>query len=386
VSLELTPLDKVSPAVEKVTGAGAPAPLKMMTARGMAPLSPSDLLTALYQLAQVGEEAVKAAAYKTAAELPDLILSGALSQALDARVLDFFARRVVARAKVLDVVLLNKATSDETFVDLTRLAGEAELEVIAKNEERLLRTPAIICGLYMNPKTRMSTAQRALELAVRNGVRVDGIPAFEEVAKAIGHIAPEETARDDDAFRRATEVAVDPAAQLQVVAVDEKEAAALAQAEAEKAEAEVLGQGTPETQAEVEEKKKKLTDLSVAGKIRVATLGNAFARAVLIRDTNKQVSMACIRSPAVSDGEVLTYAGNRSLDDDIIRYISNQRQWVRLYGVKVALCYNPKCPMSTTMRLLPHLNVRDLKGIARSKGIPSAVATAAKNMLTQRNA
>jgi hypothetical protein len=386
MSVELTPLEKVSPAVEKVAGAASPAPLKMMAARGMAPLPPAELVTALYQLAQVGEDAVKTAAYKTAAELPDPILSGALAQALDARVLDFFARRVMARGRVLEVVLLNKATSDETFVDLTRLLGEAELEMMAKNEERLLRAPAIIAGLYMNPKTRMSTAQRALELAVRNGVRVDGIPAFDEVAKAIGRVTPAEVARDDDAFRRATEVAVDPAAQLQIVAVDQEEATALSKAEAERAEAEVLGEGTPETQAEVEQKKKKLTDLSVAGKIRVATLGNAFARAVLIRDTNKQVSMACIRSPAVSDGEVLTYAGNRSLDDEIIRYISSQRQWVRLYGVKVALCYNPKCPMGTTMRLLPHLNVRDLKGIARSKGIPSAVATAAKNMLAQRNA
>ena len=112
----------------------------------------------------------------------------------------------------------------------------------------------------------------------------------------------------------------------------------------------------------------------------------AFARAVLIRDTNKQVSMACIRSPGVSDSEALRYASNRGLDDDIIRYIANHRPWLRLYGVKVALVNNPKCPMGVSMRLLPHLNVRDLKSLARSKGVPSALATAAKQMLSQRNA
>jgi hypothetical protein len=38
------------------------------------------------------------------------------------------------------------------------------------------------------------------------------------------------------------------------------------------------------------------------------------------------------------------------------------------------------------MRLLPHLQLRDLKSLSRSKGIPSALAMAAKNMLAQRNA
>jgi hypothetical protein len=59
---------------------------------------------------------------------------------------------------------------------------------------------------------------------------------------------------------------------------------------------------------------------------------------------------------------------------------------VRLNGIKVALCNNPKCPLPVAMRFLPHLNVRDLKALARSKGIPSALCTAAKQMLSQRNA
>src|SRR5262249_43223242 len=133
-----------------------------------------------------------------------------------------------------------------------------------------------------------------------------------------------------------------------------------------------------------EEKKLKISDLSPAGKIRLATLGNAFARAVLIRDTNRQVAMAAIRSPAGTDMEVLRYASNRGLDDEIVRYIANQRQWVRLYGVKVALVNNPKCPLPVSMRFLAHLNVRDLKSVSRSKGIPSALSMAAKQMLAQR--
>src|SRR5256885_11624063 len=116
----------------------------------------------------------------------------------------------------------------------------------------------------------------------------------------------------------------------------------------------------------------------------MAMLGNAFARATLIRDSNKTVSMACIRSPGVSDAEAHHYATNRSLDDDIIRYIANKRQWTRLYGVKVALINNPKCPLPVSMRFLSHLRPPDLKAISRSKGIPSALANAAKQLLESR--
>jgi hypothetical protein len=386
--LELTPLETLPPGVERSAGKKAPAPLKLMAARGLAPLGPADLLTTLYQLTFEADENVKSAAFKTATELPDKILSGGLNDGLDPRVLDFFARRVFQRAPVLERILLNKATSDLTFQHLAGLVDEASLELIAKNEERLLRAPQIIAALYMNPKTRMSTAQRALELAVRNNVRVEGIPAFDEAARAIqqsGETTAEQAARDDAAFARAAEVGLDAAPSLQLIAVEPVDPTELAE-DAAAAEAAAIDATVENPEILDEEKKMKISELSPAGKIRLATLGNAFARAVLIRDTNRQVAMAAIRSPAVTDMEVMRYATNRGLDDEIVRYIANNRQWVRLYGVKVALVNNPKCPLPVAMRFLAHLNARDLKMLSRSKGIPSALSTAAKQMLTQRNA
>lgn len=378
--LDLTPLETLPTSVERVAGAKAPPPLRLMAARGMAPMPPADQVVALYQLSFSDDDAVKSAAFKTAVELPEKILGAALDQPHDKRVLDFFARRVFGKAPLLEKVLLNRATADETFAHLATLVDESGLEMIAKNEERLLRHPQIIAALYLNPKTRMSTAQRALELAVRNNVRVDGIPAFDEAARAIHQTDapdPAQAAKEDAAFARAAEVGVDQSAGLQMLPLDENEAQA--QAEAEAVAAEQAADADPE-------KTQKISELSPAAKIRLATLGNAFARAVLIRDTNRQVAMAAIRSPAVTDMEVLRHAQNRGLDDEVVRYIANQRHWVRLYGVKVALVNNPKCPLPVSMRFLPHLNVRDLKMLSRSKGIPSALSTAAKQMLTQRNA
>ncbi len=399
--LELTPLETLSPAVERAAGLNAPAPVKLMTARGMAPLPPSDLVVALYQLSFSDDSLIRDAANKAAVELPDAILQSALAGALDPRVIDFYARRITRRAKPLEIVLLNRVTHDETLCHLAKVSGEAELEMIAKNEERLLQAPQIIAALYMNPKTRMSTAQRVVELAARNGVHVAGIPGFEEVVKAIAG-SPVNQA-DDAAFKEATTIAVDPNAGLAIEplanhdTLDAEDAAALEAPEvpegeeaanvseddaAKKALEDLAGASAHDQDAE--EKAKKLTDLSPSAKIRVATLGNSFARSVLIRDKNKQVSMACIRSPGVSDSEALKYATNRSLDDDIIRYIANQKSWTRLPGIRVALCNNPKTPMPIAIRMLPMLNIRDLKNMARSKGIPSALAKAAKQTAQAR--
>jgi hypothetical protein len=380
-TLELTPLETLSPAAARAAGPNAPAPVKLMAARGMAPLPPADLAAVLYQLHLSPEAPVAQAALKSAGELPDPLLLAALAAPLDPRVLDFFARQVGKRPTLVEVVLLNRATHDETLRHLAMTQGEAVLELIAKNEERLLRAPDVIAALYLNPRTRMSTAQRVVELAARNNVRVEAIPAFDEIARAVSG-EPVSTS-DDEAFREAATLVLDlDATAPQAEADAEAAPAELSAEEVAKLLADTEAEATPAKQDE--EKAKKLTDLSPAAKIRVATLGNAFGRSVLIRDKNRQVSMACIKSPGVSSSEALKYATNRSLDDDIIRYIATQRAWTRLPGIRLALCNNPKTPLPTAIRMLATLPVRDLKIMSRSKGIAAALQKHAKELVSQR--
>lgn len=377
MTLELTPLEQLPPAVERAAGAAAPAAMKLMAARGMAPLPPPDLVVAIYQLGFSLEDPVREAAIASASELPDAILQAALAAPLDPRVLDFFARRVTKREKLVQVVLLNRAVHDETLRYLATVLDEASLETIAKNDERLLRSPGIIAALYLNPRTRMSTAQRIVELAARNGVRVDEISTFDEITRSVlQDAASVDPAQLDAEFKDAAVIAVTE--DEQAVALDEAEAAEVEALLEEPKE----GAAPPEQQ----EKEKRLEKLSPAAKIRIATLGNSFSRGTLIRDKNKQVSMACIKSPGVSDAEALKYANNRSLDANIVAFISNNRAWTRLPGIRLALCNNPKTPLPTTLRMLPTLNIRDLKILMRSKGIPAVVCKQAKELVQARGA
>ncbi len=368
--MEHTPLDNLSEAAGKAMS--GPAAMKMMAARGLAPLKPFDLACVLYTLSIDPDEQLRQAADKSARELPDKLLSGALADvALDARVIDYFAPRVASKVALVEAILLNRTTADDTVAALVPRLGERDLEIVAVNEQRLLRCPAIIGALYMNPKGRMSTVDRCVELAVRNNVTVPGVPAWEQVVQAVLGLkgppanTPEEV---DAAFAQVARVAVGEG-KGEIVEVPE--------------DTEDFETINEEEQKKVEEEKQNIPieKLPIPAKIRLATIGNAVARAILVRDTNRMVAMAAIRNPGVTDNEVLKFSSNRSLGDDVIREIATTKEWLKLYKVKVNLCNNPKTPLPVSMRLLPFMHDRDLRNLSRSKGIPSALGAQARKLL-----
>ena len=374
MALAHTPLDPAALGPE-AQRALAPGPARMMAARGLAPLQrPRDLLTVLYQLVLDADPAIREAAQRTARELPDRVLTGAFEDpALDARVIDRFAPDLLSRPALLQRVILNPATANTTIADLAGAVDAAEVDLIAQNEERLLREPGIIAAMYKNRRARMSTVDRAVELAVRNQIEVPGIPAWEEVVSAVlgkGKQPEARSAAEDDALF----------AQAAAVMADEPRAEAAAAASAE-------GEALPEAEVEVQESKAAkvpIGKMSIPMKIRLATLGNAFARAQLIRDPMRTVAMAAIKSPGVTEFEAGRYASNHSLSEDVIRYIAANRSFTKLYGTKYALCRNPKTPISESMRILPFLREKDLIGLSKSKGVPSAIVAQAKKLMMQR--
>jgi hypothetical protein len=379
MALAHTPLDPAALGPE-AQRALAPGPARMMAARGLAPLPrPRDLLSVLYQLGLDTDPAIREAAQRTARELPDRVLTGALEDpALDPRVIDRFAPDVLDRPALLHRVILNPATADSTMADLAGAVDAAGVDLIAQNEERLLREPEIIAAMYKNRLARMSTVDRAVELAVRNQIEVPGIPAWDEVVAAVlGKAKQPETrsaAEDDALFAQAAAV----------MAEDEpRPAAATASTAAEGEE----GETGPEPDIEAQARKAAkvpINKMSIPMKVRLATLGNAFARSQLIRDPLRVVALAAIKAPGVTDGEVAKYASNQALSDDVIHYIADRREWTKLYNVKLSLVQNPKTPMQASVRFMSHLREKDLRNVSRSKSVPTAVAAQARKLLSAR--
>jgi hypothetical protein len=364
-ALARTPLDPARLGADAQKALASPQ-ARAMAARGLVPVTrPRDLLALVYQLALDPDDKLRAAALASAKALPDPVLRGGLGDpATDPRVLDLFAELMAGAPGATELIIGNPATADETMAAIAARGSVAEVDLIATNESRLLRAPAIIAAMYQNRSARMSTVDRVVELAVRNGVKVAGIPAWEEIQKI--YAAPGE--------RPPGLPAAQPAAQPEEIDAQFARAAAVNAAQP--------ADGEPGTPTETDGK--EIWALPAPMKIRLATVGNAFDRAVLIRDPKKVVAMAAIKSPGVTEPEVMRYAGMSTLAEEVIGYIANQREWTKLYSVKLSLVNNPKCPLGAAMRLLPHLREKDQDNLARSKGVPSALAAQARKLMMQR--
>lgn len=374
----------LSPQVAKICGPAAPHQMKAMAAGGLVPLGPQDLVTVLYALSYDKDPSLSRKAVETLGKLPPNLLLGALGGELPAAVLDGLATQLLRRADAIEVILLNRTADDGTFLELAeKLSDDRLLEIIAGNEQRLLRRPEIIEKLYCNNHTRMSTADRVVELAVRHGIELTGISAFAEVKAALeGELIAEPTAEpapDDLVFRQNM-----MQEGLALEGIDLSDDWMNLQDD--------LGDGAqappdidPEVAAKAKRLAKSLSNLTVSQKIRLATLGNSSQRAVMLRDSNKLVIMAVVKSPGVTETEVVRFAQARSLPDEAVRYIAHNREWTKSYSVKLSLVQNPRCPLSDSLRFLQHLRPNDVRQLEHNKNVPQSVAAAARALSAKRH-
>ncbi len=354
------PLEALPDPVRRFADPAGPGAARMMAARGMVPVKGADLVMLLTQLTTDPEAAVCEAASATLDDLPNAVLLPAAEAQLPAAVLHAIGTRFGGREDILGRLAANHAVADETIVEIAARCTDPIVEIIAVNQQRLLRTPRIIEALYKNRNTRMSTADRLIELAARHGVKVTGIPMFDEIVKSLGGggTLPEagaEPSEADQAFAKTLN--------------DDTEQDAIQRDQVD---------GTEETKEEFKNLQSQIRDMSIGQKIRLALLGNGAARSLLLRDPNRIVAMAAIGSPAVSETEAKNAAQSREVSEDVLRYIAKKREWVRSYEIKHALCKNPKTPLALSMNFLNHLRRNDLQILARSRGIPAPLKQAAK--------
>lgn len=344
----------------------APAAARLMAAKGLLPVKGSDLVAVLLQLAADVEAAIATAASEALQKLPKAPLQAAASADLGTALLNALVPHVQQHRDVLELLVGNAALEDAALAGIAKTGDEALTEMIAANEQRLLQAPQVIEALYHNPRTRMSTAERLIELAARHGLQLQGIASFEAHVEAIRDqsIAPVSTDRQqaDSLF-------------FQALAADSDDSEAVERDPAD---------GSESVKEQFQPLQFRIRDMSLSQKIRLATLGNAAARALLVRDNNKLVAMAAIGSPRTTDSDAAGIANSREVSEDVLRYIANKREWLGNYEVKRALVFNSKTPVGLSMKFLVHLREQDLRAIGRSRNVPAAVKNAAAQKLQQR--
>ena len=121
--------------------------------------------------------------------------------------------------------------------------------------------------------------------------------------------------------------------------------------------------------------------MTMAEKIKVALRGNRDARMILIRDTNKLLRRFVLMNPRIGEDEVIAVTRNKSADDELLRMITERREWMRNYQVRLGLATNPKSRLPVALRQVGTLDERDLRLIAKSKNVPAAIAAQARRLL-----
>ena len=125
----------------------------------------------------------------------------------------------------------------------------------------------------------------------------------------------------------------------------------------------------------------QILTMGIAEKLKLALRGNKDARSILIRDGSKMIRRFVMQNPRISDSEVIAVARNRSSDEELLRIIVDNREWMRNYQVRLALTSNPKTPLAVALKQLPTLGERDLRVLAKSRNVPQAVVSQARRLL-----
>jgi hypothetical protein len=343
----------LSPQAERYARRDAPREARLMAARGALPLPPSELATVLFALMHDSDAEVKSTARESLEGLPENVLDPVLSGDTHPAVLSHLAHAFRDDEQRCEKLALNAASDDATIAFLATLPCRRIVDIIANNQERMLRAPEIVESLGSNPLTGRAVIERILTFLgveeTRDEPEVDAGPISESEAEAA----------------------------LRAVLGDEL--GHLAQSLVEESEQEEC-----ETAGDQLNLFALIQQMSIFQKIKLARLGNKEARGLLVRDRNKVVAVAAISSPKISETEVIAIAQSRNVSDEVLRLISTNRQWTRNYKVKHALATNPKTPQPSAMKFINFLQDSDLRSIVKSKDVPTAIARHARRILMKK--
>jgi len=364
----------VPPALLKFVGPEVPRAMRLTAARGTLPLPPKDLVNALFYLARDQDPEIKSLAEQSLLKLPQGVLNAVLSDPnTHPLILDFYARNLPQDSELQEVIALNRATDDETIIFQASLTNKKLIDIISNNQIRLLRGPEIVDTLAENPLTSPAMIDRIMKF-------------LELEAKK----KPEE---------KKPQVGEGMEVEIEEVIEEEEEAEEIGPVTVEGEEVENAWTRFSYTQDLLEEKEyeskeeqekeeqnlyRKIQNMKVSEKIKLALVGNMQARGILIRDSNKLVATAVLKSPRITESEIESITRSRSVSEEVIRQIAHNKEWTRNYQIKLNLVNNSKTPVSDALKFLNHLRDKDLQQVARSRNIPQPVVIAARKLLQTR--
>ena len=390
-----------NPAVQAIIGGTAPHPARLAAASGMLPLPQSDLLEVLVALRESDDAEIAAAATATLAEQqPDDLLIAARSDETAVPVLDYIATISSDDRQIHEAVILNSRTSDEAVAFLAGSTSDGSLvELIAMNQQRLVRFPNIIEAILANANRSQEAERRARETRREFFEKERGAQQIAQELRTRGKTAAAEFFESasltegftaEDAWLIAEHIEVSDAdidtswlpseriEELKPETAEERDANFKRALEFEKAEA------GGEVAAERVSMIRRIMFMNVKDRMKLAMKGDREARGILIRDSNRIVATAVIQNPRITDQEVENAAAMRTVAAEVLRLISMNRNWTRSYTIIHNLVRNPRTPIPTVISTLPRIQSKDLKNLSVNRNVSEAVRRQALRLFQAR--
>ncbi|HBE84039.1 MAG TPA: hypothetical protein DDW24_14850, partial [Blastocatellia bacterium] len=117
----------------------------------------------------------------------------------------------------------------------------------------------------------------------------------------------------------------------------------------------------------------RIMKMGMKDRVKLAMKGDREARNILIRDPNRIVCQAVVNNPRITEQEVEKIAAMRSVTEDVLRQLANNRQWSRSYSIVHNLARNPRTPIANVLSILTRLQGRDLDALSKNKNVSDAV-------------
>ena len=128
----------------------------------------------------------------------------------------------------------------------------------------------------------------------------------------------------------------------------------------------------------------RLQKLSVPEKILLALRGGKEMRTLLLRESNKDISLSVLENPRITETEIETIVRSRSTTDEVLRRITRKREWIKKYGIMHALVTNPKTSPGVALPLVKGLRTRDLALLSKDRNVSEGTRSTAKRLLIVR--
>lgn len=390
-----------NPAVRAIIEGVAPQQARLAAASGLLPLPQSDLLEVLVALREADDAEIAAAAQETLTEQAvEDFLSAAKSPETAPAVLDYLALSPSDGREIHEAVILNNRTSDEAIAALAAATSDSSLlDLIATNQQRLVRFPKIIDAILANSDRSGEAERRARETRQEFFEKERGAQQIAQELRSRGNSAAAEffesadltgglTVEDAWIIAQHIEVSDDeldnswlPTERYEELKVETQEELAANFKRAVESERTELGELPPERIALI----RRVMFMNARDRMKLAMKGDREARSILIRDSNRVVATAVIHNPRVTDQEVENIAAMRTVADEVLRLIALNRSWARSYPIIHNLVRNPRTPVPTVFGTLPRIRTKDLKNLAQNRNVSEAVRRQAQRLSQTRS-